>query len=164
MFISAEWTGFITPQNEYYNLFSSQSSGSVLLKMLLLVVMHTLALVPGDSTAVPAPGLGCVRVRTGWCLWEGDQGGTETDSFWIRTVILPYPAHALNRVLKQQCELGNMQSSTSLSIQLLCSFLQPEFGDFLSMKCISNTSFNCHYLSSINLSNLSMNLFIFQFS
>lgn len=101
MFISAEWTGFITPQNEYYNLFSSQSSGSVLLKMLLLVVMHTLALLPGDSTAVPAPGLGCVRVRTGWCLWEGDQGGTETDSFWIRTVILPYPAHALNRVLKQ---------------------------------------------------------------
>lgn len=84
--------------------------------------------------------------------------------FWIRPVVLPAPAHALNKLLKQEFELENMQSSTSVSIRLLCSFLQPEFGDFLASNCILIISFNSHYLVlfSINLSNLPMSLFIFQ--
>lgn len=62
------------PQNESYNLFSSQSQCSVLMNSLLLVVMHTLTPMPGDSSA----GLGCVRVRTAWCLRGGDQAGGGT--------------------------------------------------------------------------------------
>lgn len=160
MFISAGWTGFITPPKwTLWFIFLTELRLSAAEEALAGGVAH-----PGSDArwlqCSSSPRFELCQSQD-WMVPAGRWPGRNLNSSYSES---EQSSFHLQLCLKQEYELGDVQSNTSLNIQLLCSFLQPEFGDFLSINFISIISFNCYYLllSSINLSNLPMNLFIFQ--